>query len=128
MFRNLRQYCLGDGLCVHCRITMHAFADALQKGVATPERTVFRQSPTFVIKPAKQDWQVISEKHRFMRGNCSGSREFERLPGQGEADRFEGADGAAAGCLYCGADVGIELGAPLGAKAVGDLSKHGARA
>ena len=74
MFRNLRQYCLGDGLCVHRRITMHAFADALQKGVATPERTVFRQSPTFVIKPAKQDWLVISEQHRFMRGKAVAQR------------------------------------------------------
>src|SRR3954453_5819555 len=47
---------------------------------------------------------------------------------EGETDGIEGGDGSAAGSLKYRADVGIELGAPLGAEAVGHLPIGHARA
>src|SRR4051812_19555592 len=47
---------------------------------------------------------------------------------EGETDGIEGGDGSAAGSLKYRADVGIELGAPLGAEAVGHLPVGHARA
>ena len=70
MFRDVRQDRLGDGLCIHGRITMHAFTNALQKSVLTPERTVLGQSPAFVIQSAKQDREEISKIRRLMRGEA----------------------------------------------------------
>ena len=43
-------------------------------------------------------------------------------------DGIEGADGAAAGALDDGADVGVKFGPPLGAKAVGNFAEGGAGA
>ncbi len=51
-----------------------------------------------------------------------------RRSGARETDCFAGADGAAAGSLDDGADVGVELGPPRGAEAVGDFAEHDAGA
>ena len=45
--------------------------------------------------------------------------------GEGKTDCFEGSDGTAACGFDDGADVGVELGLPLGAESIGDLAEHG---
>ena len=53
-------------------------------------------------------------------------RDRQRFCCQCEADGLKSADGAAASGFYDRPDVGIELGAPFGAEAVGDFAEHDA--
>ena len=66
-------------------------------------------------------------------GNCSRSymgdqaAERQSLSPQSEANGVDGAERASSGGFDDGANVGVELGPPFAAKAVGDLTIDGAR-
>lgn len=67
-----------------------------------------------------------AESFRLAEGRSRWDGRLERLSGEGQADRLEGVDGAAAAGLDHRADVGVEFGASAAAKAIGHLAEDDA--